>query len=111
MTLKQCSKQELLYVIEQLKKRYRFKLDFYIDTILSDIEYQKETKKIDEAERFAKIAVSKRSEYAQLLKPYEGKTFGDIPLAVLTKASRLLKEAQKADEKYCKLMDIQIEKE
>ena len=107
MTLQQCTKKELLYIFEQLPQRYMFKLDYYINSILSDIEYQRETKKIDEAEKLAKISYAKRTEYAQLLTPYEGKTFADVPMDILKKADSLLKEAQKADKEYRKLMDIQ----
>lgn len=106
MTLQQCTKKELLYIFEQLPQRYMFKLDYYINSILSDIEYQRESKKIDEAGKLADIAFSKRKEYAQLLKPYEGKKFADVPLDVLKKADNLMKEAQKADREYRKLMDI-----
>lgn len=107
MTLQQCTKKELLYIFEQLPQRYMFKLDYYINSILSDIEYQRETKKIDEAGKFADIAFSKRKEYAQLLKPYEGKKFADVPMDILKKADSLMKEVQKADKEYRKLMDMQ----
>lgn len=107
MTLQQCTKKELLYIIERLKQRYNFSLDYFINSILSDMEYQREMKKIDEAGKLNEISIAKRKEYAQLLKPYEGKRFADIPMDILKKADSLLKEAQKADKEYLKLMDIQ----
>ena len=92
MTLQQCTKKELLYIFEQLPQRYMFKLDYYINSILSDIEYQRETKRINEAGNFADIAFSKKKEYAQLLKPYEGKTYADVPMDILKKRTILLKK-------------------
>lgn len=109
MTLQQCTKKELLYVFEQLQQRYMFgaSFNYCIESILSDIQYQKETKRIDEAGRFAGIAYAKRTEYAQLLKPFEGKKLADVPIDILKQADKLLKEARKADKEYLKLMNIQ----
>jgi hypothetical protein len=40
------------------------------------------------------------------MKQYDGKKYVDIPLDVLSKASALIKEAQKADEEYNKIMAV-----
>jgi len=107
MTLKQCTKDELLFAIEYIQKNYMFNLSYYINRALSEIEHQRQMKKIDEAGKFADIAFSKSKEYAQLLKPYEGKKFADVPMDILKKADSLMKEAQKADKEYRKLMNMQ----
>ena len=107
MTLKQCTKEELLFVIEHIQTHYMFNLSYYINRALSELEYQRQMKKIDEADKYAKLSYEKMNEYAQLLKPYEGKKVVEIPLDIIKKADRLLKEAREADKKYTKLMDIQ----
>lgn len=100
MTLKQCTKDELLYIFNQLQEHYLFNIDYHVKLCLSDIEYQREMKKI------AEYSFAKRTEYLKILEPYEGKKIVDIPLAILKKADKCLKEAQEADKKYQKLMSI-----
>lgn len=102
MTLRQCTKEELLYIFKQLKEHYLFNLDYHINLCLSDIEYQRDMKKIDEGRKFAEQSYKKRIEYAKLLEPYEGKKITDVPIDILKKADKLLKEAHEADKKYQK---------
>ena len=104
MTLRQCTKEELLYIFKQLKEHYLFNLDYHINLCLSDIEYQRDIKKIDEGSKLAEYSSAKRKEYAKILESYDGMKFGDIPLDVLKKADKALKSAQEADRKYQKLM-------
>ncbi len=59
---------------------------------------------IGEAKRISDYAFQKRQEYIDLLAPYEGKLLSDIPASVLEKADSAMKEAQKADRKWNKIM-------
>ena len=49
MTLKDCTKAELLWIIDRLRNRGLYRLDTIIAIALNDLEYQREQKKLDEA--------------------------------------------------------------
>jgi len=107
MTLRDCTKEELLsIVIEQLKFYCGSSGDYYITRALSDVEMKREEKKAAKAEHLSTYSYQKRQEYFDLLSPYEGKRLTDIPAPVLRKADAALKEAQEADRKWNKMMGI-----
>jgi len=106
MTLKDCTKAELLFVIEQLKFYCGSSGDYYITRVLSDVELKREEKKAAEADQVSAYSCQKRQEYIDLLAPYEGKRLIDIPDSVIRKADAAMKEAQAADRKWCKIMGI-----
>ena len=97
------SKADLIWIIEYFVKWHG---DFYLERALSDLKYRKELERIEEADRFAAIADKKRREYIDLLAPYEGKRWCDLPSDVVRKATDALREAQAADRKYMSLMGI-----
>lgn len=103
VSLSQYSKEELIWIINYFVKWHG---DFYIERAISELEYKKQIDRIHEAEKYSKTANEKRMAYCDLLAPYDGKPFQDIPLAVLSKAEKLMKEARVADKKYMKLMGI-----
>lgn len=103
MTLKNCTKEELIFVIERLEL-YNPSQKYFVQRALNDVKMQREEKKIDEAKRISDYAFQKRQEYIDLLAPYEGKPLSDIPASVLEKAYSAMKEAQKADRKWNKIM-------
>ena len=49
----------------------------------------------------------KRMEYIDLMRPYDGWKFIDIPLDVLKKAQAALKQAEEAEHKWEKLLGLQ----
>ena len=105
MTLKDCTKEELIYCINYIAGRIGLlKKDYYIESALGEVEYRRNKKKLDRAEELTKLSGEKRSEYIELLKPYNGMKYADIPFDVLNKASALLKEAEKVDKEYDKIM-------
>ena len=97
------SKADLIWIIEYL---VRWNGDFYLERALSDLKYQKELARIDEADKYSAIADKKRREYIDLLAPYDGKRWCDIPADVVRRATAAMKEAQAADKKYMSLMGI-----
>ena len=105
MTLRQCTKVELLWVIDRACKHNLS--DWAIKAALNDLELEKIRKNMDEADRLREFAYEKRMEYIDLLKPYEGRLIKDIPLDVLEKASAAMDAAQEADRKWEKLMKAQ----
>lgn len=81
-------------------------VELYINRALNDLWYEKQKRRINEAEAVAAMADAKRREYIDLLKPYEGKKIVDIPIDVINHADSLIKEARKLDERWKKLMTI-----
>lgn len=105
MTLKDCTKEELIYCVNYIAGRFGLhNKDYYIESALGNVEYERQRKKLDKAEEFNQLSAKKRKEYVSLLKPYEGKKYFDVPLEVINKASVLMKEAEKADKEYDKIM-------
>lgn len=107
MTLKDCTKEELIYIINYLSNYGLMNTDFYIERALNEVEYKRERKKLDKADEWAKIAHDARMKYCDLLEQYEGVPILDIPREIIKEAQQLIKTAQDADEKYCKLIGIE----
>ena len=106
MTLEQCSKTDLLWIINRMRM---YSLgEHALNRALADLKYQKEKARIDEADQYAKLVDAKRRAYIDLLKPYDGMKLCDIPLHVLEKAAELQKQAEAADQKWAKLMGCDL---
>lgn len=90
-------------------RRLQLRCKYDIEIALNDLSYEKEKNRISEAEKCYKLADKKRREYLALLEPYIGKPMKDTPLSVLEQADILMKEAQAADQKWAKLMDLDID--
>lgn len=107
MTLNQCTKEDLRWIIKRILQLACFNnQEWYLQRALSDLAFEKEKKKLDEADKIAAVAHEKRMEYYSLLEPYRGKPIAKIPKATINKALQLLKEADEADEKWDKMMEI-----
>lgn len=100
MKLKDCTKEELLYII----KRLTWLDNSCLQRILNEVEYEQVKKKLAEAEKWSKIADDCLKKYIDILKKYEGKKATDIPLSDWLEMERLLKDREKADKKYDKLI-------
>ena len=98
MTLQQCTKADLLWVIDRACKHNLS--DWAIKAALDDLELEK-------IRKLTQFANEKRMEYIDLMKPYDGWKFIDIPLDVLKKAQAALKQAEEAERKWAKLMGLQ----
>ena len=70
---------------------------------LIEIDHRRNLKKIDEADKHAKAADQARREYIELLKPYQGKPWADIPLNVLEKMRGCLEISQREEKIYLKM--------
>ena len=105
MTLKDCTKEELIYIVNYIAGRYfPTNKDYYIESAVGEVKYQRDKKKLNKAEKLNQLSTKKRHEYIDRLKPYEGKKYIDIPFDVLNKASVLIREAEKADKEYDKIL-------
>ncbi len=104
MTLKDCTKQELLHIIDRFKDYAFDNGDYYLKRCLHEVERERAITRLNEADKWSDIAYQKRMAYLDLIKQYEGQKLTDIPSEVSQKAVALLKEAEAADKKYAQLM-------
>lgn len=108
MTLKDCTKSELLWVIDHAKRHSLGMVGSYIDNALADLEYKRKMDRLDQAKKLADTASKARVEYVELLKPYDGKKLTEVPLDVLKKADDAMKRSREADKKWYRLMGIKM---
>lgn len=102
MTINDCTNEELKIIIKRLTF---FQGDKYrLNTILNEIEYSRIQKKLNEAERWSEVADSCRQKYVEFLKKYEGKKLINIPVNEIKEAEQCLKDAERADREYNRLM-------
>ena len=107
MNLNDLTKEELIFGINFICGRfYPFNKEYYIKTILHEIEYYREKKNLDKADKLNKLATQKRKEYLELIKPYCENGLKDMTNDVINKAKKLLKEADDADKKWNKIMSV-----
>ena len=71
---------------------------------LEDLRYAKELARLEQADAQLRKASDARLRYIEILKPYDGMRFIDIPMEVLEAADRAMNEAQAADRKWERLM-------
>lgn len=108
MTLQQCTRADLLFVIDRMCRHSLNKWE--LEQALNDLAHEKEIARIEEAKKYAKLANDARKEYISTLAPYDGMKLLDIPMEVLKKADALQKQAAAADRKWAKLMGICLDK-
>lgn len=106
MTLKNCTKAELLWVIDWLCNHSMFRHDLEIERALNALEFDRNQKRLDEAKRVHEKSARLRQQYVELLMPYEAKSILDVPADVLDHASAILEEAQTLDKKWNRLMKL-----
>ena len=100
MTLNNYTKEELITIINRLS----FLDKSHLERILRDIEYERVRKKIDKAEKLAKIANENRKKYAEFLEKYQRVKITDIPVCEIEEADKYLAAAKRADKEWNKLM-------
>lgn len=109
MKLKDCTKEELIFVIERLQL-YTLSGTEYVQRALEDVEMRREERKHEEARRLAALQNQKMQEYISLMRPYEGRSLMDVPEDVLDQADAAIKEAHSTDMRWRKLMGIHAAK-
>jgi hypothetical protein len=101
--LNKYSKEDLIWIINRMSA---FGDDWSLKEALRNLEYEKDMKRIREAEKIAEQSHKLRKEYIDLLMPYDGKLIQEIPVEILEKASAAMKKAQSLDKKWNKLMGL-----
>ena len=106
ITMKDCTKAELLWIINRLCERSIFRSDYELSLVLNDLELQREQKRLEEASRLNTQSYNARQRALDLLAPYEGKPYSEIPLEIAEQADAAFAEARSLDKKWCKLMNM-----
>ena len=106
--LSKYSKKDLIWIIERMISN-SLGQSWYLDRAIGELEYQKEMETLQEAERVSALAHKYRMEYIDLLTPYDGKLWSEIPIDTLKKAEQAMKKARSFDKRYCKLMGFKEE--
>lgn len=104
MKLSDCTKADLLWVIEQLCDRYLFDGEFYLERTLSALSFKKEQDRLDQARKYAETTDTARKRWVDLMAPYDGWRIIDIPIDVIQQADAAMQEAKAADNKWRQLM-------
>ena len=107
MTLNQCTKEELIFIINKMALRHCFTKEqrqAEIDRQLSDVVYQRQQKLLEVADSWSKISTDNRQKYLEIIVPYEGRKLLDIPIDIIKQAESFLKAAQYADKKWDECM-------
>lgn len=89
MKLKDCTKEELIFVIERLQF-YSLSNDHCVQKALGDVEEEREARKLREARRLSALQKQKMQEYIFLTSPYEGVPLMDVPEDVFIRADAAL---------------------
>lgn len=109
MTLNDCTRAELLFVIDSLKRHHFSNGDYYLSLALLEVEAMREERSLTDAAKYSFLSSEKRQAYIQLMKPYEGCPIGEIPHSVFARGKKLLDEAHEADRKWAKLMGVKLD--
>ena len=104
MKLRDCTKAELLWVIQRAREHSLGSINGYIDHALSDLRFQRAEDRLKRAEELSKEADQARGKFVELMRPYDGKRYMDIPRNILEAAKAAIQRADKLDREYLKIM-------
>ena len=107
MTLKDCTKAELIFVVERLQSCWLAGGDYYVRRALCDVEELRANQRREKARRLLDYASKQLQRLESLLAPYDGCRYIDIPDNVIKEASTAEKEYLLATKEWNKLMGIQ----
>jgi len=102
--LQDLSKEELVECLEYVAERNRSD-KFWIDRKLLYIADKRRKKKLEEDEAKGNKWINLQREYEELLRPYKGKTIGELPAEIIEKGAKLERAIRKAQEEYFATFD------
>lgn len=108
MKLTDCTKAELLWVIDRADVLSLGGCCRYTGMALRELECKRERARLDKADELAKTAKKYADEYCAIMKHYDGRRLIDIPTDVIKKADAALKRSREANAQWAKLMGIKI---
>lgn len=89
------TKQELIEILnEAVFLVDPFQRNGYLERAMGEARYKRQMRFIENAHQHAERSFEARSKGLDLLKPYEGKKYSDVPLTVLNDVSAYMKRAQ-----------------
>ena len=106
MTLKDCTKDELIFVIDRLQFCGLTAGDHYISLALNDVEMRREDRKFEQSRQLREQAQKKFEEYSDLVCAYEGKPISEIPAGIMNKAAAIAREYDELNRKWLKVAGI-----
>lgn len=106
--LKKCTKAELLHIIDSFRRHSLGSANWIFDMSFSDLDFEKEQRRLDEADKINEEIKETDALYRSLLAPYDGKTLGEIPISIVKQASTLAKKSRELNERWFRLMDIDV---
>lgn len=104
MTLKDCTKAELLQILTQVSSVES--AAWIVECALSGIELARDFRRLDTADAINAHIKELTQQYAALLRPYNGKSIGEVPLPILEQARDLMHEIDKANDEWARLMGL-----
>ena len=97
--LKDLTKEELLYCIGRVTE-YNSSAQFGLNEAIVEIADRRRKKKLEEDKAKGDRWINLQRQYAELLKPYEGKNIGELPPDVIEKGAKLERAIRKAQKEY-----------
>ena len=106
--LRRLSKEDMVWVMERLCFYYAADSSYYLIRTLSDLEFLKEQKRFDEADKQAEISRDAWKRYFDKLKSYSdsGKRLYELSSKEIIDLFSLQSQAEEADRQWNKLMGI-----
>lgn len=106
MTLSDCTKADLKWLIRRILQLTAFdQQEHYLGLALNDLSYEKKKKQLALAEQHGKQADALRQRCIELLAPYDGIPWENIPLEVLEEAASAMDRANEYERKFLLEMD------
>lgn len=106
MTLAECTKDELIWLIKRIEKREYMTAKAAVAQALIDLEFERQQRRFREADSAMAKAFKVIEQYNALMAPYAGRNLADIPLPILEKAAAFVEERDKQWAIADKLMGI-----
>lgn len=98
------SKQELIEILNEVDfLADPFQKNGYLERAIVEARHKRQARLIDKAYQHEQRSFDLRIESFELLKPYEGKKYSEVPQAVINKISSCMEQAQKEDAAYERL--------
>ena len=92
LTLEQLNKADLLWIFERICRSKSIERD--VQHFLLELQQKKAEDQLSAADKHYRLAHDLYRDYLRLIAPYHGTPLGEFPMAVLLRASDLLKKAQ-----------------
>lgn len=102
--LNKLTKADLIWVIQRVCTAMGADGDIRLSRAIVELDYQREKERIEQAEEAAQRAATARKRIIEILGPYDGMRFMEIPTEALERAAEAEEEAAAADKEWEKIM-------